>query len=132
MTDVAPDFQALLPQREALLREPYDGPIYWLWSFDPTDGHVVVHSNDGAPRAQAKTHDELAPEITHPERLNGYAYKIQGGYRITTDDHKKLEDPYVVKAVLSALKGEQPKKPLPHIRHHGMPTDVPQREGDYL
>lgn len=132
MPDIAPDFQELLPHRTALLNEPYDGPIYWLWVFDPESGHVTIHHNEDSSRAEAKTHDEVAPEVTHPGRLNGYAYKIQGGYRITTDDHKKLEDPFVVKQVIAALKGEQPHKPLPHIRNHGMPTDVPQREGDYL
>lgn len=121
MTDIAPDLQALLPPRTAL-HEPYDGPIYWLWAFDPEDGHVVVEHNEGRSRSEAKTHDELAPEITHPARLNGFAYKIQGGYRITDEDHKKIDDPFVIKQVLTALKGEQSHKPLPHIRHHGMPA----------
>lgn len=102
--------------------EPYDGPLYWLFSFDPQDGHVVITQNDDRSRSEAVTHSELAPEITHPARLNGFAYKIRGGYRITDDESKKLTDQFVIKKVLAALKGQQPSKPLPHIRPHGFPN----------
>lgn len=111
---VADDFRSLLPKREAILSEPYDGPLYWLWTFDPQDGKVVITHNEDRHRAHAVTHQELAPEVTHPERLNGYAYKIRDGYRITTDEHRPVEDPFILKQVLTALKQENPK-PLPHL-----------------
>lgn len=100
--------------------EAYDGPIYWLWVFDPQTGKVVTHHNEGLHRAHTKTHKDLAPEVIHPERLNGYAYKIKGGYRITTDDHREVKDPFISQSVLAKLKKEQPPKLPASIRRHGL------------
>jgi hypothetical protein len=116
---IATDFKTLLPHEAAI--ETDDRPPYYLWCFDPTDGHVIVTHNRDRHPAEAHTHATMAPEIVHPERLRGYAYPIKDGWRITNDDHKKLTDPFVIKRVLAALRKEHPPAPLPSIRYHGDP-----------
>ena len=107
MTDLPSDFKTLLPPHEAVATRPYDGPIYWLWTFDPIHDRVTITHNEDRPRALAATHDDLAPEVTHPGRIDGYAYKIQGGYRITNDEHRKIDDPHIVQLVRRALIEEK-------------------------
>lgn len=100
--------------------DPYIGPLYWLWVFDPQDGKVHITHNEDRPAAQHVTHGEFASEVTHPAQVRGFAYKIQGGFRITDLDSKKVNDPNITERVRKALKDEQ-AKPEPHPRHHGMP-----------
>lgn len=99
------DFTDLFPTHEAA-HGSYDGPIYHLWVFDPMNGQVTITHNEDRPRAQAFTHDDFATEVTHPNRVSGYAYKIQGGYRITDDEHRKVEDPHIIQQVRRALNQE--------------------------
>jgi hypothetical protein len=117
---IAPDLTELLPLREAA-SEPDDRPVYYLWTFDPVDGKIHIDHNEGRPAHAHVTHATLAPHVTHPERVHGYAYSIKGGWRITDADHKKVDDPFVIKRVLAALKQEHPPAPLPHVRYHGSP-----------
>lgn len=113
------DLAELLPPRVAHERD--DRPIYFLFTFDPTDGQVYLdHTEDKHP-ADVLTHRNLAPHVTHPERVHGYAYSIEGGWRLTTDEHRKIEDPYIERRVLKALRQEEPEADLPHIRYHGAP-----------
>lgn len=113
------DFKSLLPPAQKP-EEPYTGPVYWLWTFDPTTAKVVVIHNDDAHPAHHKTHHDIAADekIDHPEKVEGYAYKIRGGYRITDNEHRPVDDPYITSKVLSLLRGHEPKKPLPHIPYH--------------
>ncbi len=109
---LADDFQSLLPPREASVE---DGrPLYTLFVFDPDTGKATIEANDCHP-ARAKTHGELCPEVDHPGRIDGYAYKIKRGWRITDDDHKEIEDHFVVAQVLKALREKYPAAPLPNI-----------------
>lgn len=112
---ISKDFADLLPSRQATFGDPYTGPIYMLWVYDPMTGHVTIEDNEDKHPAQKHTHTDMCPEVIHPSRINGYAYKIVGGYRLTDDDHKTIEDPYVTKAVLKALKKKYSIKPLPKI-----------------
>src|ERR1019366_5104391 len=114
---IAEDFQSLLPPKQAA-EEPYIGPLYWLFSFDPQTAKVVLIHNEDTHPAHHKTHDEIAPEITHPNRVDGYAYKIRGGYRITDIEHRPVDDAFITKRVLTLLRGHTPKEPLPHIPYH--------------
>lgn len=113
---VHPDLKELLPPRP----EDDDRPVYYLWTFDPQDGHVYLDHNEEKHPAHHVTHDDLAPQVTHPETVHGYAYSIKDGWRITNDERDEV-DPYIARRVLKALKGEHPEPPLPHIRYHGAP-----------
>lgn len=113
------DFRSLLPK--VADSEDDNRPTYFLWSFDPDTGKAHLHHNEDEPLSHAKTHREMAPHIHHPERIDGYAYSIKGGWRITTNDHKEVKDRYIVKRVLDALRGEHPEPPLPHLSYHRIP-----------
>ena len=113
-----------MPPRAAATK-PDDRPPYFLWVFDPTDGDVRVTHNQGRPPANALTHLTMAPDVVHPERLQGYAYPIKDGWRLTNDEHKKLEDPFVIRVVLKALN-RQYTKPLPCHTFTIMGTQVGQ------
>ena len=97
-------------------------PIYYLWAYNPQDASVVITHNEDSPESKAVTHDELAPENKHPGRLNGYAYSIKGGYRITDEDGHKIEDPFVIEQIRKAIREEVKEKPKSHPRYHGKPT----------
>lgn len=100
-------FQVLLPPHLAGERD--DTPTYYLWVFDPHEDKVHLEHNEGRHPAHRIDHSDLAERVPHPERIHGYAYPIQGGYRITTWEHRPVEEPHVRKLVELALKGEHRK-----------------------
>jgi hypothetical protein len=100
MPDVAPDFKALLPKTGL----DYDGPVYHFWVFHPEDDSVSIHHNRGKHPAEHVTHGQLRKVHHHPETIHGYAYKIHGGWRITDDEHRPVNDPHVVEKVIKALR----------------------------
>lgn len=114
---ISDDFLSLLPRQAEVEEETWKGPVYCLWVFDPMTDRVTVDHNKGRHRAKAVTHSDMCPEVLHPGRLNGYANKIQGGWRITTDDHKLVEDPHVIKKVRESLRQAFPPKALPNAAH---------------
>jgi len=89
-------------------------PLYQLWVYNPMDGKVTIEHNEGVHKAYHKTHDDIRPDIMHPGRINGYAYRIKNGYRITDEDDKPVDDPYILKAVLNSIK-DQKGDELPHV-----------------
>lgn len=121
MAELAEDFRRLLPRQAAPHDKPDHRPAYYLWTFDPTDGKIHIDHNEGRHPAEILTHETLAPEVTHPDRVHGYAYSIVDGWRITNEEGKKIDDPFIVKRVLAALRDEHPPAPLPAIRYHGDP-----------
>lgn len=104
------DFQALLPK---LAADPESGPIYHLWAYDPFNDKVHLEHNEGRHRADAIDHSHLADRIPSPDRVHGFAYRIKGGYRITSWDHRPVDDQHILKLVEKALRHEA------HERHHG-------------
>jgi hypothetical protein len=98
------DFASLLPKLSA---EPESGPIYWLWVYDPHEDKVHLEHNEGKHRADYVDHGKLAERIPHPDRVHGFAYKIRDGFRITTWEHRPVDDPHVLQQVERALKGEK-------------------------
>lgn len=102
------DFKELLNFRKAFVE--HRGPLYWLWVFDPQSGKVIVEHNHGKHRAEHIDHSHLAERVPHPDRTHGYAYKIQGGYRITDWEHRPLTDPFIHRAVRDALNDEEPER----------------------
>jgi hypothetical protein len=120
MTDVAADFKALLPKvAEA---EPDDRPHEYLWVYDPQEDKIHLEQGHTDHPAHFPVHREMATQVTHPERQEGYAYSIVGGWRITDDMHKKIEDPHMLKLIRASLRGEHPAPALPNIRYHGDPS----------
>lgn len=114
---IAEDLKSLLPKRASDPEERDDRPTYYLWTFDPQEDRVHIDHNENKHPADHVTHDELAPQVHHPDRVHGYAYSIKDGWRITDDDHKQV-DAHLVKLVLDALRGEHPEPPLANIRYH--------------
>ena len=122
MTDIAEDLKELLPHLSA----EHDKDEEFLWVYEPPteqgqEGKIHLANARTDHPADFPTHEDVAPEVTHPDRMEGYAYSIQGGWRITDAEHHKVEDPYLKRLILSALRGESPPPPLPHIRQHGDP-----------
>ena len=99
------EFTTLLPRTAT--HETDDGPVYYLWVFDPHEDKVHLEHNHGRHPAQRIDHAGLAERVPHPDRIHGYAYKIVGGFRITDWEHRPVEDPHVRKLVELALKGEK-------------------------
>jgi hypothetical protein len=70
-----------------------DRSIYHHWGYDPNAD--VVYLNDG------REFD-----------FNGYAYRIDGGWRLTDKDHDPVDDPYLVKKIMGALNGDNGEEPI--------------------
>lgn len=116
---ISEDFKDLLPKEAA--SEPDLRPHY-LWVYDPQAHKVHIAEEKGAHPAHFPTHGTMVTHVTHPDRLDGYAWAIGGGWRITDNHNHKIEDPYILKQILSALRQEQPPAPLPHVLPHGDPA----------
>ncbi len=95
-------------------------PLCYLWSVDPDTGEVVLEDEEGDGKANYPTHDTMAEHITHPERVDGYAIAIEGGWRIFTDDVEE-PDPYILEHIRRALARLHPPPPLPHVVPHRDP-----------
>lgn len=93
----APDFLALLPSKGL---GDYDGPVYYLWTFDPDTGEITLEHDDDKHRADAPTHNET----DHPGTEQGYAYRISRGWRITNAEHRPVKDPFVLHKILRTLR----------------------------
>jgi hypothetical protein len=98
------DFTDLLPSKLAEQHHE-EGPVYYLWVFDPHEDKIILEHNYGKHRAEHVDHAKLAERVPHPDRVHGYAYKIVGGFRITDYEHRPVEDPHVLKKVKDALVG---------------------------
>lgn len=99
------DFKQLLPRTSAE-REPEGSPLYYLWVYDPHEDKVHVEHNEGRHRADHVDHGHLAERVPHPDRIHGFAYRIPGGWRITTWEHRPVDDVHVLKVVHKALDGK--------------------------
>lgn len=114
----ADDFLDLLPAHTAISESDERRPLYYLWVFDPVTGRAHIDHNEGRHRAHTLTHKDIAPEVNHPDRLNGMAYRIQNGWRICDVEARPVKDTFIVDAIKRALNHEEPPKPLPHIKTH--------------
>jgi hypothetical protein len=103
MPDVShPDFKALLPRTGSGLRR--SGTIISGSSIQRIPTQYQIHHNQGKHPAEHVTHGQLRKVHHHPETIHGYAYKIHGGWRITDDEHRPVNDPHVVEKVIKALR----------------------------
>lgn len=70
--------------------EPENKPFYHRWSYDPKTDAVTID--------EGKTGEE-----------HGFAYRIDGGWRILDSEHKKVKDFHIFPRILEALKGDKTK-----------------------
>jgi hypothetical protein len=94
-------------------------PFSYLWSFNPETREVVLEDEEGDGKADYPVHEEMAPHIVHPDRVDGYAIAIDDGWRIFTDDMDE-PDPYITNQVRKALRDKH-VPPLPQVLPHGSP-----------
>lgn len=118
------DFKSLLPKHAE--HKVDDRPLSYLWVYDPLKSEIHLVNGRGEHPADFPLHREIAPHVNHKDRLDGYAFRIEGGWRIMDDHHRKLDDPFIIKKIREALRGEHPAPPLPQVRYHGSPE--PKRE----
>lgn len=78
---------------------PKERRIYHRWGYDPRDDSVHINERNDFD-------------------LNGYAYRIDGGWRLTDEEHDAVDDPYIVRKVMEALKGDS-NAPEPSDYHFG-------------
>ena len=85
---------------------PEERSIYRRWGYDPYDDTVYI--NDRKDLDQS-----------------GYAYRIDGGWRLTDEEHDAVNDPYIIKKVMEALRGgaDAPEPADYHFGklHYGQP-----------
>lgn len=86
-------------------------PLYYLWVFDPQEDKVHLEHNEDRHPAEHIDHSHLAERVPHPDRIHGFAYRIQGGWRITTWEHRPVDDPHVLDLVRKKLKREDVDAP---------------------
>jgi hypothetical protein len=80
-------------------------PVYYRWSFDPKVGVALSH-NEGKIDALMNYRDGSTADS-----VDGYAYRIGNGWRLTDREHRPVEDPYVVSQVVRKLQSfENPKQ----------------------
>ena len=117
MMNLPEDFKNLLPPKEAKDKRPH----MYLWVFDPETNHVHVEDGKSDHPANFPLHGTMAEHVTHPDRVDGYAFAIKNGWRIVDDELGEV-DGYIKERVKKALQGEHPAPPLPSIRYHGDPS----------
>lgn len=103
------------------MTRPTDEQDEYLWKYDPVENEVHIEPGEADHPADFPTFETMAQHVHHPDKMQGYAFPIEDGYRITDDMGKKVEDPYIIKQIVLALNKENPPKPLPHVRYHGDP-----------
>jgi hypothetical protein len=95
-------------------QEPEKQPCYHRWSYNPMTDDVTID--------EGKTGED-----------HGFAYRIDGGWRILDSDHKKVKDFHIFPRILEALKGG--KEEVPDHRdydfdrlHYGDPIEINNTE----
>jgi hypothetical protein len=78
-------------------------PVYYRWAMAPSSGEVYMAHNHEDHPSRVRTHGDLAAEISEANAPHGYAYRIDGGWRLLDYEHKPLTDPYVKNRVLNAI-----------------------------
>lgn len=73
-------------------------PVYYRWSFGPKTGVTLSH-NESKIDALMNYRDGATSDS-----VDGYAYRIGNGWRLTDQEHRPVEDPYVVSQVVRKLQ----------------------------
>lgn len=72
---------------------PQERKIYHSWGYQPHDDSVHINGNE---------------DYDH----SGYAYRLDGGWRLTDKDHDIVGDPYLIKKIIGALNGQNGEEPI--------------------
>lgn len=83
-----------IPKKKAM------APVYFRWSFSPRTG-VSLSDNERDLDAFVNTRNGSGDA----DETKGYAYRIGNGWRLTDNEHRAVEDPYVVAQVVKKLDG---------------------------
>jgi len=90
---------------------PENRRIYRRWGYNPNidEAYIDVDEDDS--------------------ENNGYAYRIDGGWRLTDRDHNAVEDPYIMRKVMERLRGngitpESPNDFNFEKLHYGQPLPM--------
>lgn len=89
--------------REAFTKHANPGSLYYVWVFDPQSGEVDLYDGE-ADSNEIPTHQDLARQHPHENRVHGYAYRIVNGWRVTDWEDKPIDDPYILQTVNEALR----------------------------
>ena len=72
--------------------------IYRRWRYDPVTDEAFLDSKDGD--------------------IRGYAIRLDGGWRLTNMDHDTVDDLYITRKVMQALRGATRQASItPHDFH---------------
>ena len=88
---------------------PKERNIYHHWRYDPSTDEAFLDPDEA--------------------ENSGYAYYIDGGWRLTDRDHDTVDDPYIYKKVLDVLRDRSPSPDVPgnyntSKLHYGRPVLV--------
>jgi hypothetical protein len=89
---------------------PEQHKIYHHWAYDPYMDEAYIDGNQECDQ-------------------QGYVYRIDGGWRLTDKDHDAVDDPYLVRKVMDALRGDDPEPIAPddfnfNQLHYGQPVPM--------
>ena len=80
-------------------------PFYYLWAYDSHHERVILEHNDDRPKNEEVTHSNILDDLPNdPDNELGYAYRIDGGWRITNDEHDPVEDPFIVDKIKKRIQ----------------------------
>lgn len=66
-------------------------PLYYRWTFKPSDGSVDLWHYGENDRANSELHLDRAARDQETDPVFGYAYRIKGGWRITDWEHRPVD-----------------------------------------
>lgn len=75
-----------------------------LWAFSPRSGRVHLYNEADHHPAEVPTHDSIARDLGEVGLSHGFAYGIPGGFRVLDYNHGPVEDPFVRRHVVDALR----------------------------
>lgn len=82
-------------------------PFYYIWVYDAQNDEIILSHNEGIHPADTVTPTDLIGSLpSSPDTEAGYAYRIAGAWRITTEDHKEVEDPHILDLIKKQLRIE--------------------------
>lgn len=75
-------------------------PVYYRWTYSPSTGDVDLSHNHECHPSKVPTHGTMCQRRPESDLSVGYAYRLQGGWRIVDGDHRPVTDPHTVAKVI--------------------------------
>lgn len=92
-------------ERNASVDKPE--PLYYRWTYSPKDDKVHIRHNEMGHPVDIQTHSDIEDWLGEKGLIHGFAYKIKGGWRLTNDEHRAVDDPFISKQVIKALRDDK-------------------------